>query len=345
MGAGAAVHGWRQRDVIRQDDMAMDVETAVEYLEGSRERGRLGHAYLVSGGDVAQRASLGLMVLRELAGISAGSLEQAEGSRAVIVSPGSASRRIVVDQIRKQVEPRLQAASGGQLKVAIIQEADRLVQEASNAFLKTLEEPPPDCLILLLTGFPEQLLETVRSRCIRLPLHDVPIADRIGAEGEALLATLAKQFPKAGHNGNGALGLLGVVNSALRAAKAGFREEGEATLKVERATFNKTTESGEWLKGRESELKALAQARYLARRSDTMAVILRWMGDCLLQASGEGNGVAFASEADTTTRVGHILGEEDLLRRIGCLEELVDNLETTVSEPLAIEVGILDAFT
>ncbi len=107
----------------------------------------------------------------------------------------------------------------------------------------------------------------------------------------------------------------------------------------------KTTESDAWLKRREQELKALAQSGYLAQRSDLMAVLLRWMGDCLLQASGRGGqGVAFESEKEESLRVGALLGEENLLQRIECLERLIENLETTVSEPLAIEVGILNAF-
>ncbi len=147
--------------------MALDEQTALEYLSRSQENQRLGHAYLVTGSDRDGRASLTLGILREIVGLEAASLEEAEGEWVVVARPSSLSRRIVVDQIRA-LEHRLQTASGGQLKVAVIEEADRLQTEASNAFLKTLEEPPADSLILLLTGFPEQLLETVRSRCIRL---------------------------------------------------------------------------------------------------------------------------------------------------------------------------------
>lgn len=324
--------------------MALDEQTALEYLSRSQENQRLGHAYLVTGSDRDGRASLTLGILREIVGLEAASLEEAEGEWVVVARPSSLSRRIVVDQIRA-LEHRLQTASGGQLKVAVIEEADRLQTEASNAFLKTLEEPPADSLILLLTGFPEQLLETVRSRCIRLPMRELPVAERLGEEGKALLSTLREQFPKAGHNGDGALALLGVVNALLRKIKESARGETEALFKEERQALQKTTESDAWLKRREQELKALAQSGYLAQRSDLMAVLLRWMGDCLLQASGRGGqGVAFESEKEESLRVGALLGEENLLQRIECLERLIENLETTVSEPLAIEVGILNAF-
>ena len=54
-------------------------------------------------------------------------------------------------------------------RVVCIQEADRLSDSAANALLKTLEEPPPSALILIVTTIPERLLPTIRSRCHRLP--------------------------------------------------------------------------------------------------------------------------------------------------------------------------------
>ena len=50
-------------------------------------------------------------------------------------------------------------------RVAVINDADRMTTEAANALLKTLEEPPADALILLITTSPESLLPTIRSRC------------------------------------------------------------------------------------------------------------------------------------------------------------------------------------
>src|SRR5439155_1091172 len=61
-------------------------------------------------------------------------------------------------------------ASDGRRKVAIIAEADRLQPQAANAFLKTLEEPPRNSLLLLLSALPEALPDTIVSRCISIPL-------------------------------------------------------------------------------------------------------------------------------------------------------------------------------
>ena len=62
----------------------------------------------------------------------------------------------------------------GKRKVVIIDEADTMNQAAANAFLKTLEEPPDESLLMLITAHPDMLPETIRSRCCRL--NFVPLA-------------------------------------------------------------------------------------------------------------------------------------------------------------------------
>ena len=56
----------------------------------------------------------------------------------------------------------------GKRRVVIVDEADAMVLQAQNALLKTLEEPPPSSIFILVTARPDSLLPTVRSRCIRL---------------------------------------------------------------------------------------------------------------------------------------------------------------------------------
>ena len=62
----------------------------------------------------------------------------------------------------------------GRRKVVIIDEADAMNQAAANAFLKTLEEPPDESLLILIAAHPDMLPETIRSRCCRL--NFVPLA-------------------------------------------------------------------------------------------------------------------------------------------------------------------------
>jgi len=56
----------------------------------------------------------------------------------------------------------------GKKKIVIVDDADLMNQQAANAFLKTLEEPPPDSLIILVSARPDRLPATIRSRCSRV---------------------------------------------------------------------------------------------------------------------------------------------------------------------------------
>jgi DNA polymerase-3 subunit delta' len=68
----------------------------------------------------------------------------------------------------------------GRRRVVVIDEADALVPAAQNAMLKTLEEPPPASIFLLVSSLPDALLPTIRSRCPRLrfgPLSPSEVAE------------------------------------------------------------------------------------------------------------------------------------------------------------------------
>jgi DNA polymerase-3 subunit delta' len=81
-------------------------------------------------------------------------------------------------------------------KVLVLFEAERLrgnQNESANAMLKTLEEPPPRTVVLLVTGAPDDLIPTVRSRCQRIDLDPVPFAALEAAlVGEGCSAGMAR---------------------------------------------------------------------------------------------------------------------------------------------------------
>lgn len=84
-------------------------------------------------------------------------------------------KSIKVEQIREGVEDRLFLKSfEGKFKVVIVDEAHRMSSGAQNAFLKTLEEPPPNSVIILITSAPDTLLPTIRSRCQMVKFNQLP---------------------------------------------------------------------------------------------------------------------------------------------------------------------------
>ena len=81
---------------------------------------------------------------------------------------------IKIDQIRQvQSDLSLKPFEGAK-KVLIVDNAESMNAASSNAFLKTLEEPPGDALIILITAMPQSLLATIRSRCQEIMFHPLP---------------------------------------------------------------------------------------------------------------------------------------------------------------------------
>src|SRR6185503_9805029 len=85
---------------------------------------------------------------------------------------------IKIGQMREMTEKAQYRPYDGRRRVYIIDEADRLNQQAANSILKVLEEPPDTTLLVLVTSKPYALLETIRSRCQMLsfaPLTDLEL--------------------------------------------------------------------------------------------------------------------------------------------------------------------------
>ncbi|HTH18709.1 MAG TPA: AAA family ATPase, partial [Candidatus Udaeobacter sp.] len=150
--------------------MAFARTTALEFLRRAHEQNRLAHAYLITGGPGSGKEVLAAELASLVNGTPVEDIFSAKAREIFVARPESKSRRIVTAQIRALEHALQMRATAGRRKVAIIPDADRLQTEAANAFLKTLEEPPKDSLLLLLSALPEALPETILSRCIAIPL-------------------------------------------------------------------------------------------------------------------------------------------------------------------------------
>jgi DNA polymerase-3 subunit delta' len=87
---------------------------------------------------------------------------------------GKASNEIKIDQIRRAQERISLTPAAGSKKILIVDGAETLNITAQNAFLKTLEEPPGNALIILITAMPQSLLSTIRSRCQEITFRPLP---------------------------------------------------------------------------------------------------------------------------------------------------------------------------
>ena len=85
-----------------------------------------------------------------------------------------ASDEIKIDQIRQAQDRISLKPFEGRKNILIVDGAETLNVAAQNAFLKTLEEPPGDALIILVTSMPQSLLSTIRSRCQEIRFQPLP---------------------------------------------------------------------------------------------------------------------------------------------------------------------------
>src|SRR6266478_5205479 len=155
-----------------------------EQLQRSLERGRLAHAYLFAGPRGSGKEAMARTLAKALNCLEKDhdSCDRCDSCRRVDegvhpdvywVRPESKSRRIQVEQMREFMKAVNLRSSMGGVKVGIVVDADCLGEEASNAFLKTLEEPPAQTVIVLLTADPQRLLTTILSRCLRISFGPV----------------------------------------------------------------------------------------------------------------------------------------------------------------------------
>jgi DNA polymerase III subunit delta' len=86
------------------------------------------------------------------------------------------SREIRVEQVRRLQERLALRPLESRHKMVLLLPAEAMNPQAQNAFLKTLEEPPPDTVLLLISAAPDRLLPTLRSRCARLGFGPLPHA-------------------------------------------------------------------------------------------------------------------------------------------------------------------------
>jgi DNA polymerase-3 subunit delta' len=224
----------------------------------------------------------------------------------------------------------------------IISDADRLQPQAANAFLKTLEEPPKDSLLLLLSALPEALPETILSRCIAIPLASHDQRQSKAAEEEKLVKLLQQSAREKNWNIQHAYRLAQEFQRLLRAVREQIKRETDEALTKEQARYKDATD-GSWLEEREQYYKALTESLYLQRRAGLIETLFAWWSD-VLRSSNNVERRNLPSASKETGALATRFNSAEILQRIRCLEELRDHLSRNIQEALAIEVAFLAIF-
>ena len=327
----------------------------VELLQRSLERGRLAHAYLFTGHQLAVLESLARTLAKTLNcrqpvrrtpdGPAIDCCDQCPVCRKVDefshadvhwARPESKSRVVTVEQMRELMREIQLKPGEAEYKLAIIAGADRLNANAANAFLKTLEEPPPKSIIILLTTEPQRILETILSRCLRL---------NFSGEGAELLAPAQLEWLA----GFGELAaaeqksllsryrLLGALLKKLGELKAEIEKAQTARSPLERYDDVDPKLREKW----EDELAAAIEAEYRLQRSDLLVAVHWWLRDVWLQTLSVQEGLLNFPKLASAGQVAKRLSPGQAMENLRVLERTQKLLWSNVQEALALEVGLL----
>ncbi len=191
------------KNIMGQD---RQIETLVHALAGKT----LAHAYLFTGIPGIGKTTAACTLAKALhcknkrddccdACISCKKIDHGTHPDLLVIEPEGDS--IKINQIRKMQEQVSYTSYEGHHKIVLLAGAERMTIQSSNCLLKTLEEPPPHTVLILLTSAPYQLPSTVRSRCQSVmfqPLPEAVIEEALqkkcgGEDGEKvqLIASLA----------------------------------------------------------------------------------------------------------------------------------------------------------
>jgi DNA polymerase-3 subunit delta' len=330
-----------------------------------------GHAYLFRGPRGSGKAAAARAFASEL--LAEGATDPDDARRRALLDPSPHPDLVwlrppgaqhLVEDVRESV---IRAASlspaEGARRVFVIEEAEDLRDESQNALLKTLEEPAPFAHLILICSEPEQLAETILSRCAsiefgplapgavlealgagagadaaaRLSGGDVELARLLTDERGAALRATAEEASRAPRSGSPAAEpWRGLLAAASEAGERSGAEEERRLLEEAEATARR---------GRKDKLtrEAIEQVRRTERRARTqtldlgLALCCAWYRDLAAIASGADDVVLNTDRLDQLAEDADGLDPE---RARAALEWVLDTrrrLRVNVSEELALE--------
>jgi DNA polymerase-3 subunit gamma/tau len=168
-------------EVIGQEHVTRTLRNAIE-------QGRIAHGYIFSGHRGIGKTTIARILAMCLncrkfdqptpdpCGVCESCTEIKTGSSVDVIEIDAATNR-GIDEIRELREAARYRPARDRYKIYILDEAHQITDAAFNALLKTLEEPPPHIVFMMATTEPEDIPQTIRSRCQHFSFHAVSFGD------------------------------------------------------------------------------------------------------------------------------------------------------------------------
>lgn len=307
----------------------MRPDDAFESVRRAIENGRPANGYLIVGPIRGAALELALRILqllfceaeRKPCGVCDACRHVEERTLADVhwLFPESKSRIITIEQMHEKLLSQVhQTSLAGGWKAGVIVGADRLRTESANAFLKTLEEPPPRTLFLLLTDAPQGLLPTIVSRCQRIDLSTTrELAEPWRTQ---MLEILERELFKTPMERQASANSLYEVLCSIKAA-------------AEEEVKRETRSEAELVEEDEKVFDAKVTARYREIRTDLILTLESWFRDLfILCAGGDPALVKNSAFLETLQERAKRLTLAQAIYNVNAIEELAGKLELNVSE-------------
>jgi DNA polymerase-3 subunit delta' len=316
-------------------------EWAVEFLREQIARGAQRHAYLIAGPEGVGRRTLALRLAQALncstplapavpcqTCRSCRQFEEMRQPDLTVVQASQTGGILKVDQVRELQYRLALAPYESRYRIALLLRFEEANASAANALLKTLEEPPPQVVLVLTAESAERLMPTIVSRCEVLRLRPLPVQTL----RQALEAR--RGFPK---------------EKALLLAHISGGRPGYA-LRLQQEPERLSQRQG-WLDDQArllgaSRVERFAYAEYLAKdKTSLRASLITWLSfwrDVMLQAGGS---AAPLTNPDRLAEVRRVVDQLNLVsahQAVSAIETTLIQLEKNTNARLALEVLFLD---
>ena len=312
-------------------------EKTIEFLKKAIESDKVYHAYIFDGEDYSGKSLIAGAFAMALQCEKGGpepcggchSCKQAitDNQPDIILLDHEKPGSIGVDDIRRLNNDIVIKPYSSRYKIYIIREAEKMTEQAQNALLKTIEEPPEYAVILLLTNNFGSMLPTITSRCVRVQL--TPVSDK----------TLIKYLKSEGvpdHQARICAAFAqGNVGKAMKLA--GSEEFNQIKDEALRLVKNiKKMEQFDVL----FLLKDIAE--YKVSINDFLDLIIVWYRDVLLfKATSDANGLIFKDELSDIRKQANESSYQGIEAILDALEKAKTRLKANVNFDLVVELLFL----